>query len=68
MVGGLSADLLEIISQLAAHISLHHLFIIKVPLPLKSLDGVISDIIGITFSRCAAGETENGHEDDEKNE
>ena len=53
--------LIKVIPQLAAKIALHHLFIIKVPFALKSLDGVVCDIIGVTLGGGATCKAERGN-------
>ena len=59
---------MKIVAELAAHVSLHHLFIVQMPLSLKSLDGIVGDIIGITLCCGATGETECGKKQEEGNE
>jgi hypothetical protein len=49
---------LEVIPKLATHVTLHHLFGIQLSFTLKPLNGCVGDIIDITLSRGATGQTE----------
>ena len=52
--------LLEVIPKLATHVALHHLFGIQLPFTFKPLNGCVGDIIDITLSCGATGQTEGG--------
>jgi hypothetical protein len=57
---GWALGLLEVIPKLATHVALHHLFVVQLPFTFKPLYGCVGDIIGITLSRGATGQTEGG--------
>ena len=59
---------MEVVTQLATHVALHHLFVIQMPLALKPLNGCVGDIIGVTLSRGATGETKGRDHDKDEGE
>lgn len=65
---GWSLGLLEVIPKLATHVAIHHFFIIQMPFTLKPLNGCVGDIIDITLSRSATGQTGDRYHDEDGGE